>query len=203
MHYPFPILSIVIIGVIVLAFIYRKNDKKQKKDIDDFWEREKLAKTVPPKDLDTVEYLKVPIDKFYFGTLKDAETKELENKITEYSKKRLINLTGKTNTQLREMYGSPNLEIMQEIGDDFDKFSVVLNKYAKELVENGHFKEAVSVLEYGLVIKTDISENYIMLANCYKELNQERRIETLRDQVKTLGLLREPLIIEHIESLIE
>lgn len=203
MHYPFPILSVVIIGVIILAIIYRKNDRKQKQDMDNFWEREQLAKIVPPKDLDSIEYLKIPIEKFSFGTVGDDETKAIENKITEYSKKRLLNLTGKTNTELRELYGAPNLEIMQEIGDDFDGFSIALNEYAKKLKENECYKEAIPVLEYGLIIKTDISENYIMLADCYKAVGQDRRIETLKEQVMTLGLLMEPSIIAHIDSFLE
>lgn len=199
---PFPILTIVIISVIILAIIYKKNDAKQKEDIDNFWQRERLAKTVPPKDLDSISYLSVPIDNFSFGSIDDEDVRLLENELSSLSQKRLLNLTGKTNTELRELYGSPNLEAMQKIGDDFDRFSIVLADYATKLVESELYEEAIRVLEYALLIKTDISKCYTMLGDCYIALGQPRRVETLKEQVLSLGLWMESSIISYLDNLL-
>lgn len=126
----------------------------------------------------------------------------MENEITSLSKKPLLNLTGKSNTELREIYGAPNLENMKAIGEDFDKLTIVLVNYAEALINAGLLTEAITVLEYGVFIKSDMSKNYTLLADCFSTLNQPRRIETLKEQLKPLHLLMEPVIISHFEELL-
>lgn len=202
MHFPFPILACVLTFVIILAVVYKRLDQKQKKTMDDFWERERNASVTPATNLEEIEYLEVPIHKFAFGTLEDEQTKELENRLTELSKKRLLNLTGKTNTEIKETYGSPNFGALQEIGENFDAFSIALCEYGSHLVAHEKFEEAIGVFEYGLLIKTDISKNYTLLGDCYKALGQMRRIETLREQVEPLGLLMGPTIMTYLDDLL-
>lgn len=169
--------------------------------MEDFWEREKRARLSLPVDLGTIAYLNIPIDRFPFGALADERVRDMERQITEISKKPLLNLTGKTNTELREIYGSPNLEAMQEIGDDFDTLTVLLNSYAQALADADLIDEAITVLEYAVSIKTDVSSSYTLLGDCYYKKEQPRRIEFLKEQIYPLHLLRESIIIDHLNRL--
>lgn len=182
-----------------MAILIRKSNSKQETEIEEFLRRERESKLVRAVDLSTLPYLNVPIDRFCFGTLTDSETKAIEDEITEISKKPLLNLSGKTNTELRETYGSPNLEAMQAIGDDFDRITVLICDYAKKLMDAGEWSLAITVLEWGVFIKSDVSRNYTYLCDCFKELGQTRRIETLREQVELSDFVMKPVVLKHIE----
>lgn len=198
----FPFLTVIVILIFILYFIIRKSNKAQEDVTREFWEREKQAKLTRPVDLGTIAYLNVPLEKFSFGTLVDPQVQKTEQEITAISKKPLLNLTGKTNTELREIYGSPNLAAMQEIGEDFDNLTLLLVSYAGYLFDEKLYDETIPVLEYGVLIKSDVSKNYTLLGDCYFQKKQPRRIEILKDQVKTLGLLREKNILDYLEGLI-
>lgn len=198
----FPILPFFVIFCILLMFIIRRSNSKQQTEIEDFLKRERESKLVRPVDLSTLPYLNVPIDRFCFGTLKSDEVKKIEDEILAISKKPLLNLSGKTNTELRETYGSPNLEAMQAIGDDFDRITVLICDYAKELMDAGEFSLAITVLEWGIYIKSDVSRNYTYLCDCFKELGQERRIETLREMVEGSEFVMKPVALKHIDEVL-
>lgn len=199
----FPVLTFVLIVIAFLFFFIKYSNAKIEQKEEQFWQREKEAKLTPPVDLDSLAYINIPIDKFYFGSIDSPEVEAMEEEITEISKKPLLNLTGKTNTELSETYGAQNLETMKEIGDDFDKLTMVLVKYATALYEAGLITEAISVLEYGVLVKSDVSTTYTLLADCYARLGQKRRIQTLKEQVMPLGLLMGPVIIKHLDELME
>lgn len=200
--FPYPILFLILIFIAILTFFIKRSDKRQQDGIEEFWEKERQASLTPAVDLSTIAYLNIPTEKFYFGTVDSDEVRGMESELIELSKKPLLNLTNMTNTELKATYGSPNLEAMKKIGDDFDKLTVVLVSYAEALMSEGHISEAITVLEYGVFIKSDVSKTYTLLADCFAKLHQPRRIITLKDSVKPLHLLMEPVIMSHLDDLL-
>ncbi|MCR4611150.1 MAG: hypothetical protein K5644_04550 [Lachnospiraceae bacterium] len=199
----FPILGIVLVGMVALALRYRYLNKKTDDANDDFYERERRANIAPKKDISNLNYLKIPLEKFPIGQVDDPDIKTIEDKLIKLSEKDILNLTGKTNTDLKEEYGAPNFDKMQEVGENFNDLTVLLVDYGNELMLHNMTDEAITVLEYGIVIGTDMSKNYTMLADCYQAKNQPRRIRTLRDQaVKYEGIMRES-ILRHIDELLK
>lgn len=199
----FPILPFVLLAAVIIALITGSSKKRIGENIDEFFKREKNAKTVPAMDLGTIAYLNIPIEKFYMGNINDENIQNLESQIIALSKKPLLNLTGKTNTELRETYGSPNFEAMKAIGDDFDRLTMILVDYADALINKGHITEAITVLEYGAYIKSDISKNYTLLCDCFITLNQKNRILTLKEYVLSLNIPMESVIINYMDKLLE
>ena len=116
--------------------------------------------------------------------------------------KRLLNLTGKNNTELKEAYGVANLATMQAIGEDFDRLTVILKEYAEGLIAQNQLTDAIRVLEFGVAIGTDISQNYTLLGDCYQALGQTDKIGYLMTQVENRHLLLGPSIIRHLQSLL-
>ena len=198
----FPILGIVLVGMIALALRYRYLNKKIDNDKEAFFERERRANSTPKKDISNLTYIKVPLEKFPLGQIEDEDIKSIEDKLIAISKKDILNLVGKTNTDLKEEYGVPNFEKMQEVGENFNDLTVTLVEYGNELMLRNMLDEAISVLEYGIAIKTDISKNYTLLGDCYKQKNQLRRIKVLREQAEHYdGIMRES-IIRHLDELL-
>ena len=199
----FPILGIVLVGMIALALRYRYLNKKMDNDNEAFYERERIANSTPKKDISNLTYIKVPLDKFPIGQIEDDEIKVIEYKLVALSEKDILNLVGKTNTDLKEEYGVPNFDKMQEIGENFNELTVTLVEYSNELILRNMLDEAISVLEYGIAIKTDVSKNYTLLGDCYKQKNQPRKIKVLREQAERYdGIMRES-IIRHLDELLE
>ena len=199
----FPILGIVLVGMIALALRYRYLNKKMDNVNEAFYERERKANATPKKDISNLTYIKVPLEKFPIGQIEDEEIKVIEDKLVALSEKDILNLVGKTNTDLKEEYGVPNFDKMQEVGENFNELTVTLVEYANELMLRNMLDEAISVLEYGIAIKTDVSKNYTLLGDCYKQKNQPRKIKVLREQAERYdGIMRES-IIRHLDELLE
>lgn len=198
----FSFLGLFLAFVIFLAIRYRMNNKKQQETEDSFWAREATANSVPTADLDSLQYITIPLDKFPLGFSKDPEITALETELQELADKRLLNLTGKTNTELKEAYGVANLATMQAIGEDFDRLTVILKEYAEGLIAQSQLTDAIRVLEFGVAIGTDISQNYTLLGDCYQALGQTDKIGYLMTQVENRHLLLGPSIIRHLQSLL-
>ena len=198
----FPILGVVLVGMVALALRYRYLNKKTDDENDAFYAREQKANATPKKDISNIKYIKIPLEKFPIGKVDDPDVKAIEDRIKALSDKDILNLTGKTNTELKEEYGVPNFDKMQEVGENFNDLTVALVDYGSELMLHNMYDEAISVLEYGIVIGTDMSKNYTLLADCYKLKNQPRRIATLREQAESYEGIMKDTILKHLDELL-
>ena len=196
----FPILPFFLIFLIWLAIRLRSLDAKQEKQQEEFWARERAANTTPAKDISNLRYITIPIDKFPINFSDDPEVLKIENELKELSSHKLLNLTGKSNTDLKLEYGLPNFEIMSQISDDFDRMCVLLNSYAKALKEAGRDDDVLCVLEFAIGAGTDISESYTMLADCYKNRKQDEKLQFLKDKVASSDLLLKNSILNKIDA---
>ena len=75
---------------------------------------------------------------------------------------------------------------------------MLLNKYAKALMEEGRTDDVITVLEFAVGIGTDISESYTTLANCYKQKQMDSKLDLLRTQIEQSTLLLKESILEKI-----
>jgi hypothetical protein len=198
-----PFFTIFVIFVILLAIRYKSLNNRQDDMQASFWEREAAANAVPPVDLDALTYITVPLERFPLGNFTDANIVEMENKLQQLSTQRMLNITGKTNTELKETYGVPNLTKVQSYGENFDQLTVVIKEYGEALLHKECISDAVTVLEYGVAVKTDVSQNYILLGQCYKTLGQTDKISYLMEQVSSMSLVLGPSILRHLQALLD
>lgn len=199
----FPCLTIFMVFIITLAVRYQQINRKQKEVQDAFWEREAQANTVPAVDLDSLSYITVPLERFPLGAFSDADMIAMEDRLKELSEQRLLNLTGKTNTELKELYGVPNLATVQSYGDNFDELTVLLKDYGSALIDRECISDAVAVLEFAASQGTDISQNYILLGQCYATLGQYEKISYLMEQVSSMSLILGPSILRHLQAILD
>lgn len=196
----FPILPFFLIFLIWLTFRIKSLDAKQEKDQEDFWAKERAANITPSKDISNLSYITIPIEKFPLNFSNDPKVIELEKSLQEISTHKLLNLSGVSNTDLKLQYGVGNFETMSQIGEDFDKACILLNSYAKALIDAGMEDDAKNVLEFSIGIGTDISESYIMLANYYKKRSQKEKLNFLRERVSNSTLLLKNSILNNIDN---
>ena len=194
----FPLLPFILLFLVLLSIrLHNLNAKRQQEEAE-FWEKERQASITPAKDISNLRYITIPIEKFPLNFSNDEEVIAIENELKELSTHKLLNLTRVTNTDLKLTYGVPNFETMSRIGDDYDRATVLLNKYAEALFEAGRIDDVITVLEFAVGTGTDISESYTLLAKCYKQKEMDTKLDLLKNQVEQSSLYFKNSILEKI-----
>ncbi len=199
----FPLLPFILIFLVWLAIRIKSSDAKQEKQQADFWAKEKAANATPAKDISNLRYITIPIEKFPINFSEDENVIAIEEELKELSTHQLLNLSGMSNTDLKLTYGVPNFEKLSKMGDDFDNAIVLLNTYAKYLMEAGHDDDAKAVLEFAIGAGSDISESYIMLSDLYKKSSQKDKLSFLRERVANSNLLLKNTILNNIDNSVQ
>ena len=113
---------------------------------------------------------------------------------------KILNLTGKTNTDLKLEYGVANLSELTIYENNFHTLCREIINLAKALIDNGYEKEAVSFLEFGIRSRSDLSANYVMLAEIYSKNGENEKINHLKKYAETLNTITKDYIIKKIDT---
>lgn len=193
-------LGIFIFIVFLLAYFRKRQTKHQNAVDEGFWSRENAANNIRRQDISELPYINIPLEKFPIGIWPDEDLKEQENVLTALSSKQILNLGNQTNTDLKLQYGPANLAILTDCEQNFTTLCRTLVTYADHLQKLGHQTEAQTVLEYGISCGSDISRNYLMLADLYIAQNQPAKIDELIEKASQLDSLMKTSIITHLEE---
>ena len=176
-------LTFFMIFIVVLAVLRMRASHSEKNRTEAFLNRENQANNTRRVDLSTVEGFSFPVQDLPLPPEENEELSLAYGTIRDLSQKKMMNLNGKSNTDLKLEYGPQNLEELTEYGDNFSALEQALLTYGKLLYEKKHPSEAVRVLERGIALPTDLMENYELLAKIYEETGVPRK----RDGLKTMA----------------
>ena len=191
-----PYFASFIVFIILLTYEIRKNTRLAKKIDEGFWDREVKANSTRKKSLEHLDYLKVPLESLPFHIENtDLEFLDIHARIQTLADKKIVNLTGLTNTDLKMMYGAANLTLLSQYDQDYTLLVRTLQKWASLLYQKGYPCEAQTILEYAISTKTDVSGTYKLLATIYQNTNQTSRIEELLQIASTLqSAMQKPIV---------
>lgn len=195
---PITFLGIFIIFLAVLSFYRKKGTEKQQKVRENFWNREQKANSVRKQDIRNLPYINIPFDKFPIGISANETLKELEQELLSLADAKILNLNGETNTDLKLKYGPANLAALSEYDQNFSRLCPMLTAYADSLLQNGFEAEAVSVLEFGVEIQSDVLANYTMLAKLYQKQHETAKFDALEQKASLLQSIRKKTILEQL-----
>ena len=106
----FPFLASVILFCLILRILLKRGNKTQEQELSSFWDRERQANATRRKSLDDLDYITLPLESFPMQLLTDEEEiTDCIRTIQSLSEKKIVNFTGYTNTDLKLMYGAPNI----------------------------------------------------------------------------------------------
>ena len=200
MNYYFPFFGCFLIFIAWLTYEMHKSTRQANKKDTEFWERESAANLTRRVPLEKIPFLTIPLDTFPLNKFKDEELQECENILLTLSEKKILNVTGKTATDLKEQYGPANLALLDECDLNFTELTKTLVRYGNRLHELNHDAECITVLEYGIAILTDISANYKLLAELYIKEHQPEKISALEDAAKQLDSLMKNSILNYLTN---
>ncbi len=198
-----PLFAFFVIFALWSMYEIRRSTAAGRKKSEEFWKQEREADNVRKQDISNLDYISIPFDKLPFNDSPELPARTYQDNILKLKDKKILNLTGYTNTELKLQYGAANLEALTEYDTNFTKLASNIARWGQNLYESGNLKDAITVLEYGIHIGTDVSSNYLTLGQIY--LNQDRTdsIYDLIDQAGDLRTLMKDSILKHLRELLE
>ncbi len=125
----------------------------------------------------------------------DDEISEYQDTVRRLSGKRILNLNGLSNTDLKMEYGAANLPDLTEYDNNYITLVNILAKWGARLIELERYDDAVTVLEYGISIKSDVSRNFYLLADEYRRRNEPDKIDALTEAAGQLeSIMKKPIL---------
>lgn len=195
-----------IILALLIKYRLRKSQGNDKTNITAYLNREANANFTRRKDIDNLPYLQIPFDELPLDiTLKDEN---MQSKILEYQKifrelsnKKLLNLIGITNLELKETYGPANLEALSVIDSNYSLYIRTLSLYAQAIFME-YPAEAIQISEYCIRIGTDISSTYVFLANHYLSMGKTEQFKQLYSFIPQPDSISGKMITQKLDDLI-
>ena len=184
-----------IIFVLWLTVNLKKTEKTNQQIEEEFWERETKANSVRKKSLDHLPYIT-----FDFDALPTADS--FSEILQNLRDKKMLNLNGISNTDLKLKYGAPNITRLSEYEENFTIFSIHIVRLAQALYDIGRKSEAKTLLEKTIVTGTDISEHYLLLARLYLEEGNPGKINDLILLAEKLPTMMKDTILTRLKELL-
>ena len=197
---PIIFLGTAFIGVFIL-YEFKKSSRISERKSENFWDRERKANVARRKDISALNYLVIPMEELPFIDTTDDELLEYHRTIENLSTLKILNLTGITNTELKEQYGIANLEALTNCDNNYITLVNTIARWGARLIALDYTKEAVTVLEYGLKIGTDVSRNFLMLAEIYQADNNYKKIDELIIRASALKSMMKDSIVNKLTDI--
>lgn len=176
-----PFLTILIVFCILLTYHIKKNDGVQQQVMGEFLEKERQSNAVRKKDISKLDYIIIPLDKIPAQLHTDTE-----QKLFALAEKPMLNLGGRSNTDLKLTYGTANLDILSQYDTHFTDMVALLPVYAKELQDAGYGQAACELLEFAIDCNADSRKIYQMLADIYLENHESEKLLWLKEQAQKI-----------------
>lgn len=187
--------------VLWIHYQKRRTDRIAAKSSESFWAREHQANLTRKKDISNLEYISVPLNTLPFPETDSEEIRDIQKHLIHLAGGKIVNFTGKSNTDLKLEYGAPNINLLMEYDKNYLELVRCLYRYGKLLYDNQFTEEARSVLEYALSVKTDISANYTLLATIYKEKNDVESINSVISAAEGLTSMTKKALLANLVAI--
>jgi hypothetical protein len=198
-----PVASILIlIFILWLQYEIRKGGKVSKKSLELFWLKENDSNLVRRKDISQLEYLAVTLDHLPMEDNADDTINSYRDTIKKYAERKMINLSGKTNTELKFEYGVANFNLLSSYDNNYTAFVSMLQKWAVRLKEHGYTIDAQAVLEFSIFsCLTDVTNAYRMLSEIYHYQNNSEKTDTLIEIINKTKIKDKDKLIKELKSI--
>lgn len=192
----FPFLAIFLLFLALLTYNRMKNMKKERALQNEFWQKEEAANATRRKDVSSLPYIVIPVDALPFGIRPEDEVLlKCEDTVRLLASQKVLNLTGFSNTELKQAYGAPNLTFLSQCDENFTSLVRTMQQWGARLYELSFPQEAVCVLSHAVRWGSDIKGSYLLLAKLYQENGQWEEIPRLKERASHLNsLMKEPIL---------
>lgn len=157
----------------------KQSNSTSKEASESFWEREEKANYARRQDISNLDYITVEESDLPFASEMDEKEAELVREVKSKMQHKMLNLSGLTNTDLKERYGFANLETLSGCDQNFMYFIRSLSRWGDYLFTQGDFTRSKQIMEYSKSLGSDISTVYVTLGKIYASEGDTAKLEEL------------------------
>lgn len=199
MKYPF--LASFLVFCVIFYLRNKKTDMQRERQRKEYFELEAKANNTRKQPLDNLNYINIPFDSLPTTICTDDSViKECLSDLENLCNEDIVNFTGLTNTDLKLQYGPANLPYLQKCDLSFTHLVRVLNDWSAQLSKLGFNDDALTVLEFAISIKADVSNIYFLAADIYIEKNTPEKIDELISTASQLNSIIRDSIIRTLKN---
>ncbi len=195
-----PVLTSVVIFIIILLWSIKRSAKKSRSELEAFVNRENEANSTRRQPIDDLPYINIPDELFFIKYKDSSKMQEVMRNLDFLKDKKMLNLTGISNTDLKLKYGAANLPELSECDERYTLLVRSLQSFAECLSEDGREQDAVKVLEFSISTGSDILGSYTLLTNLYIKAGTPDKLNGLKEKAAKLNSLTAPSIIRMLEK---
>ena len=197
-----PSLFIIVLLLSILTHLRNKSTKSFNKSKEDFWEREQSANAVRKKDISGLPYVNIPAE--ILSIAEKHDTDSCFSELSGLSGKKILNLNGKTNTEIKLEYGTANITVLSEADNNYTELISVLNRLGTALYENGQYDDALRVITFSIDIGSDVLASYRQLLDIYGKKyspsDAAQNTAALKEKAEKLESIRKEPILSLFED---
>ena len=195
--------TIVIVAGFIFIFL-KVTAQTPDNGLKSFLDRERKANNTLKQPLDDLAFIQVPLDQIPIPEpAVNTKCASLAEELKALSGKKIVNLTGISNTDLKLSYGAANLPILTEYDQNFTSLCKILYDLGCEYKNAGLTEEAIATLNAGVNIGTDISGNYTDLALMYAEKGLYVEIQRLINRADSIRSLTKKSTISKLQNILD
>lgn len=185
---------------ILFSMALKRSSKSQFRQLESFWERERTANLTRRKNIDNLNYITIPYEKLPFLDNPSEIIASYEKDILVLKDKKILNLSGISNTELKLAYGVANFPALTGYDENYMRLIAILGKWAQALIDEQYIDEARIVLETAVEIGCDSSSIYLNLASIYQS-EGINKIPYLIEKINQSTSLMKDIIIKKLKEL--
>ncbi|HBA97972.1 MAG TPA: hypothetical protein DCZ23_07685 [Lachnospiraceae bacterium] len=200
-------MPVIFICFIVFILWFRVKSKQAGKlsnnPREEFLKREQEANFTRKKDISGLNYITVSENALPFSETDDEDEAWLQNNVKNIISRKMLNLSGMTNTDIKLEYGHANLDILSEYDQNFSMFLTSLDRWGSYLYEKGDKKRSMQILEYAIDSGSDITGTFTTLARIYIDNSQPEKVQFLIDKAQNSDFFMKDTIVSKLVRLIQ
>jgi hypothetical protein len=177
----------------------KKATKKSNENSNAFWKTEQDSNSTRRADLTNLDYITIQTELLPMSDHEDDTINSYRDIIYRLTDKKILNLSGYSNTELKYQYGAANLKLLTEYDNNYLVLVSILHKWAERLDAKDFTSEAAAVLEYAISCQTDVTKSYKLLANIYKKQNTPEKINHLMSIIIQSNLRSKDKLLEEVK----
>lgn len=200
---PFP--SLFVCFLIFIAWMHyekRKASRKEKRQSDEFWQREEEANHSRNKDISGLPFFHPDTGRIPLPQTGSENICYYQKQVLDTSELPMMNLSQYSNTDLKLAYGVGNFKTLSNYDENFNLFLMNMSNLAKAYLEEGFTDESAAVYRLCLDYGSDKSTDYRALGSIYASTKATVKLTSLIEEVKSSDLPRRDALAASLEQLL-
>ena len=192
--------SFMVFGI-WLTIQLKKSRKLNEKAESDFWQEEALADSVRKKQLEDSDFVTFPFDKLPTAdSFSPDPIPEALEMLIALSDKKMVNLNGISNTEVKKRFGVANLSILTEYDTNYETFVKHSYLLCQHLYDIGRTEEALMLSEETILTGTDSLSHYKLILLIYREQGNMSGISWLKERADGIHSITRSAILRALNG---